>query len=130
MAKKKPAPVVATTTAPAVVPDDDLYNQMMGPAFRYAEFELGENGTSIAHVGPTDLPTKLVDQRFDFYRTYEPTLLRKFVVMDCRSAPPKPLVYGVCTDETEPADLEESLEERLFITTQNAASTIIFWEDY
>lgn len=123
MAKKKTA-IVASET------DEDIYEQLLGVAFRYAEFEPTPTGMSVAHVGPEDLTPQQVEKRFDFYRTYEPTMLRKFCALDVSKAPPELLVYGVCTDETDADEILTSLANNLVTHSHNQATTKIFWEDY
>lgn len=83
---------------------DDIY---IGPAFRCVSYDDAYQGTRLPTVveGPADLTTQFIEQRFEYYKSEYPACFRQFVGLDKTAKPPMPVVFGVCTEETEPEEI-------------------------
>lgn len=107
---------------------DDVYEKLMGSAFRYAAYELSADGLSLVYEGPAEVTKDDITARLNFHQEYEPHLLRKFVVLATDAAPPEPLFYGVATEATPAEEIEDSMLENALVGAGSKPFTI-FWEE-
>ena len=99
----------------------DYEDQMIGPAYRAVFFERGADGNEQVCEGPDPLTREFIHERMDYYAKQMPYSLRKFIAVDTNSKPPRPIAYGLATDECD-----ELIEE---LTAFEPIITSIFWEE-
>ena len=91
---------------------DDLDELYIGPAYRamaYADAYESSRPRAVVE-GPPNLTAQFIEQRFEYYKTYWDDAFRQFVALDGTAKPPFPLLFGVCTVETESDDILEHIQ--------------------